>query len=80
MIAMPLQKDKAALTQSFMRMAGFWFDDTFEYRNVAKWCRIPEKKGRQILGQLIDNGLVEIDTDGATRLTDRGRLATRRAA
>jgi predicted transcriptional regulator len=77
---MPLQKTKAAFTRDFLKMAGMWFNDTFEYRNVSRWCHIPEKQGRLILDDLIDLGLVKVDADGTTRLTGRGRSATRRAA
>ncbi len=57
-----------------------WFDGTFEYRNVAKWCRISQRQGRVILNDLIQSGMVKVEPDGTTKLTRSGQSATGVAA
>ncbi len=74
-----LQPDRTA-ADSFLKMAGFWFDNAFEYKNVAKWCRLSEKQGRLILDQLIQQGRVKVKPDGTTVLATRARPRLRQAA
>jgi hypothetical protein len=46
-----------------------WFNNTFDYRTVSKWCDITEKQGRTIFDRLIKEGVVTITPNGAAQLT-----------
>jgi hypothetical protein len=52
-----------------------WFNNSFDYRTVARWCGIPEAIGMVTLDALVATGLILKDTQGHTGLTDAGRLS-----
>jgi len=79
---MPSDSLTDTLTEKFLNAArtASWFNETFDYRTVSMWCEISEIQGRNLLDKLIELGLVEEEPGGTARLTDTGRLQTRRVA
>jgi hypothetical protein len=73
---------RGTLTEKFLTVASTacWFNSTFDYRTVAIWCEMTEEQATLIRDRLVEFGFVEILPDGASRLTDTGRLQSRRAA
>jgi hypothetical protein len=71
-----------AAHENFLKVAltASWFNDVFDYRTVSKWCELTEKQGKLIYDRLVELGLVENQTDGASRVTDAGRLQVRGSA